>query len=125
MGAGAVIFLAIVGVTIVCGCAAPLTVDYHADQTSVLCSSPASGRCDLYTAGGSLVASKTILAEEPIGFRKVGDNVLALAGPYEIPVADGNYSWVIIQAQSPVRIPPGPGTLSSFHMTAGIRSRVR
>ncbi|HEY2588768.1 MAG TPA: hypothetical protein VGI81_23705 [Tepidisphaeraceae bacterium] len=85
--------------------------------------SPASGWCDLYTHGGSLVASKTILAGEPLGFRKVGAKVLALAGPYEIPVATGDYAWVVVAAHGTWPMPPYRP--SGFHTQAGIRSRVR
>lgn len=119
---GAVRFLAVVGVTLLCGCAPP-TVDYHRDQSSVIRESPATGRCDLYTTGGSLVASKTIVAGEPIGFRTTGAKVLALAGPYEIPVAAGDYAWVVVEAHGTWPMPPYRP--SAFHMQSGIRSRVR
>jgi hypothetical protein len=116
--------IAVLGVALMGGCAAPPSVDYQHDQPLVVRESPASGRCDLYTRGGSLVASKTILAGEPIGFRKVGTQLVALAGPYAIPVAaGGDYAWVVVEAQSPVRIPAWKP--SAYHIVGGVRSRIR
>lgn len=116
--------IAVAGAALMGGCAAPPTVDYRHDRPLVVRESPASGRCDLYTRGGSLVASKTILAGEPIGFRKMGTQVVALAGPYAIPVAaGGDYAWVVVEAQSPVRTPPWKS--SGFRTTGGVRSRIR
>jgi hypothetical protein len=101
--------------------------EYHAGP-AVVRQSPATGRCDLYANGSRLVDSRTIRTGEPIGFRKDDGQVFALAGSNQIPLRDGNYTWVIVEAHVPMPDalePIGPTLFhaSGWHTTGGFPRR--
>ena len=60
----------------------------------------------MYADRSRLVGSRTIVRGEPLGFRNDGGEVVAVAGPYEIPLPEGNYRWIVTEADSPQAEPP-------------------
>lgn len=88
---------------VMAGCAALLagctadTVDYHTGRPGTVRPSPASGLCELYCNGSPSLA-RTIIKGEPIGFEKTNGGLVAVAGPYQVFLRDGNYRWQIVPA---------------------------
>ena len=80
------------------GCSpAPINVvDYHGGQPPHTTIAP---RSETYTlmADGQRVEAITLAFGENVGFARQGQTLQAVAGDQRIPLADGNYAWVIEQ----------------------------
>lgn len=87
------------------GCAAAPRhiVDYRSGQTALVVESPIRDVCTIYGDCGQRIESTTVVLGEPIGFTLSNGTLRAVAGDDRIPLADGNYSWVV---EPPASLPP-------------------
>ena len=96
-----------------CGCAAPAQrgrtlVEYQSGRAAVLREVRAAGLCTLYGPDRTRIESTTVQRGEVIGFAQQGGRLQAVDGSERIPLASGNYSWVMESFSPPSLPPPAP-----------------
>lgn len=97
----------------VAGCSTTDNVEYRAGQSTWIRPSPASGLCELYCDGSPSLA-RTIVKGEPIGFEKPNGRLVAVAGPNQIFLPEGNYRWQIKPARDSGRQASQPALVAAL-----------
>lgn len=99
--------------SVLLGCNSTNSVDYQAGHSTLVRPAPASGLCELYCDGSPSLA-RTIVKGEPIGFEKTNGRLVAVAGPNQIFLPEGNYRWRIRPAQDDGRPARQPALVAAL-----------
>jgi hypothetical protein len=74
-------------------------VEYHSGQPPQITSAPGAETYTLIADSRLRIESTTFAVADDIGFVRQCGKLEAVAGDERIPLADGNYSWVIEQSR--------------------------